>query len=102
MRTDVQEIHCEYPSPADGFMITINQDLQSWSGQELTFGPFRLNPQQRVILRADAPLRLESYTSRIGPGYWATVGSAVSNVMPSTWACATRIQIGRASCRERV
>jgi DNA-binding winged helix-turn-helix (wHTH) protein len=46
-------------------MITIKQNLQNWSGQELTFGPFRLDPQQRVILRADAPLRLGSRAREI-------------------------------------
>jgi predicted ATPase/DNA-binding winged helix-turn-helix (wHTH) protein len=45
--------------------MTIKQDLRSWSGQELTFGPFRLDLQQRVILRADAPLRLGSRAREI-------------------------------------
>ena len=35
-------------------------DLPTWSGQEIAFGPFRLYPEQRVVLRADTPLRLGS------------------------------------------
>jgi DNA-binding winged helix-turn-helix (wHTH) protein len=41
-------------------MTTMKHDLQSWSGQEPRFGPFRLNPRQRVIFRAEAPRRLGS------------------------------------------
>lgn len=41
-------------------MTTMKHDLRSWNGQELRFGPFRLNPLQRVIFRAEAPLRLGS------------------------------------------
>jgi DNA-binding winged helix-turn-helix (wHTH) protein len=33
-------------------------DLQSLGGQEIAFGPFRLNPQQRLLFRGDKPLRL--------------------------------------------
>jgi hypothetical protein len=32
---------------------------------------------------------MSAYTRRMGPGYRATVASAVSSVTPSTWACAT-------------
>jgi DNA-binding winged helix-turn-helix (wHTH) protein len=40
-------------------------DPQTWSGQEIAFGPFRLYPQQRVLLRADTPLRLGSRAREI-------------------------------------
>jgi DNA-binding winged helix-turn-helix (wHTH) protein len=35
-------------------------DLQTWSGQEIAFGPFRLYPDQRRLLRTDVPLQLGS------------------------------------------
>src|SRR3982074_3587919 len=38
----------------------MTHDLQIWSQQELTFGPFRLYPQQRVLLRAATPVKLGS------------------------------------------
>jgi predicted ATPase/DNA-binding winged helix-turn-helix (wHTH) protein len=40
-------------------------DLQSWSGRQIAFGPFRLYPEQRVLLRADTPLRLGSRAREI-------------------------------------
>jgi predicted ATPase/DNA-binding winged helix-turn-helix (wHTH) protein len=40
-------------------------DLQTASGQEIAFGPFRLYPEQRVLLRADTPLRLGSRAREI-------------------------------------
>jgi predicted ATPase/DNA-binding winged helix-turn-helix (wHTH) protein len=40
-------------------------DLQTWSGQEIAFGPFRLYPEQRVLLRAGTPLRLGSRAREI-------------------------------------
>jgi predicted ATPase/DNA-binding winged helix-turn-helix (wHTH) protein len=38
----------------------MTHDLQIWSQQELSFGPFRLYPKQRVLLRADTPVKLGS------------------------------------------
>src|SRR3981081_3868532 len=40
-------------------------DLQTWSGQEIAFGPFRLYPEQRMLLRANAPLQLGSRAREI-------------------------------------
>jgi len=37
-------------------------------------------------------LAISPHTRRTGPGYLATTGSAVSNVMPSTIDCATNIR----------
>src|SRR5260370_28472442 len=45
--------------------MTMTQDLQTCSSLELTFGPFRLLPQQRLLLRADTPLRLGSRAREI-------------------------------------
>jgi len=43
----------------------MTEDLQTCSPLELTFGPFRLLPQQRMLLRADTPLRLGSRAREI-------------------------------------
>jgi predicted ATPase/DNA-binding winged helix-turn-helix (wHTH) protein len=40
-------------------------DLPTWSGQGIAFGPFRLYPEQRVLLRADIPLPLGSRAREI-------------------------------------
>ena len=40
-------------------------DLQTWGGQAVAFGPFRLYPEQRVLLRADKPLSLGSRAREI-------------------------------------
>jgi hypothetical protein len=45
-------------------------------------------PGGRARTRVSAPLR--AHTCRTGAGYWATSGSVVSRVMPSTIDCATR------------
>jgi predicted ATPase/DNA-binding winged helix-turn-helix (wHTH) protein len=44
---------------------TMTQDLQIWSQRELSFGPFRLYPVQRVLLCGDTPLRLGSRAREI-------------------------------------
>jgi DNA-binding winged helix-turn-helix (wHTH) protein len=36
-----------------------------WNGPDLTFGPFRLDPRQRLIFRASTPLRLGSRAREI-------------------------------------
>ena len=43
----------------------MTEDSHTWSGLELTFGPFRLLPQQRALLRAETPLRLGSRAREI-------------------------------------
>src|SRR5882757_7233427 len=40
-------------------------DLPTWSGQGIALGPFRLYPDQRVLLRADTPLPLGSRAREI-------------------------------------
>jgi DNA-binding winged helix-turn-helix (wHTH) protein len=40
-------------------------ELKTWGGQEIAFGPFRLYPEQRVLLRAGTPLRLSSRAREI-------------------------------------
>jgi predicted ATPase/DNA-binding winged helix-turn-helix (wHTH) protein len=40
-------------------------DRQTWSGRHIAFGPFRLYPEQRVLLRADTPVRLGSRAREI-------------------------------------
>jgi DNA-binding winged helix-turn-helix (wHTH) protein len=40
-------------------------DLQTWGGQAVAFGPFRLYPEQGVLLRADKPLLLGSRAREI-------------------------------------
>jgi DNA-binding winged helix-turn-helix (wHTH) protein len=40
-------------------------DLQTSSGQEIAFGPFRLYDEQRMVLRAGTPLRLSSRAREI-------------------------------------
>jgi predicted ATPase/DNA-binding winged helix-turn-helix (wHTH) protein len=42
-----------------------SEAVQPGSGLELQFGPFRLFPQQRLLLRTDTPLRLGSRTREI-------------------------------------
>jgi DNA-binding winged helix-turn-helix (wHTH) protein len=37
---------------------TSTPDLQPCGGRQIMFGPFRLYPDQRVLLRADTPVRL--------------------------------------------
>ena len=32
----------------------------TWGGQEITFGPFRLYPDARMLLRSDKPVQLGS------------------------------------------
>lgn len=32
----------------------------TWSGQEIAFGPFRLYPDARMLLRSDKPVQLGS------------------------------------------
>jgi len=39
--------------------------VQTGNCEEITFGPFRLYPQQRLLFRADAPLRLGSRAREI-------------------------------------
>jgi hypothetical protein len=49
----------------------------------------RRRPGASIILSS----RVQQYqTLRIGPGYWATIGSAVSSRMPSTADCATSMR----------
>jgi len=43
-----------------GFKMMSTYAAQTGSSEEITFGPFRLYPQWRLLLRADAPLRLGS------------------------------------------
>jgi predicted ATPase len=43
----------------------LTSDLQTWGGQAVAFGPFRLYPEQRVLLRADKPLSLGSRAREI-------------------------------------
>jgi predicted ATPase/DNA-binding winged helix-turn-helix (wHTH) protein len=40
-------------------------DLPSWSGEGIAFGPFRLYPEQRVLLRSDRLVRLGSRAREI-------------------------------------
>jgi len=42
-----------------------SEAVQPGGGLELQFGPFRLFPQQRLLLRTDTPLRLGSRTREI-------------------------------------
>jgi hypothetical protein len=43
-----------------GLKTMPTDDLQTRSGQEIAFGPFRLYPERRLLLCADTPLRLGS------------------------------------------
>jgi DNA-binding winged helix-turn-helix (wHTH) protein len=43
-----------------GFKMISTHAVQTGTSEEITFGPFRLYPQQRLLFRADAPLRLGS------------------------------------------
>jgi hypothetical protein len=46
--------------------MTMKLDLQIWSGPALTFGPFRLDPQEGALLHAGRAPRLRSLGERAG------------------------------------
>jgi predicted ATPase/DNA-binding winged helix-turn-helix (wHTH) protein len=48
-----------------GFKTMPTHELKTWGGREIAFGPFRLYPEQRVLLRAGTPLRLGSRAREI-------------------------------------
>jgi DNA-binding winged helix-turn-helix (wHTH) protein len=47
------------------FKATPTDDLHTGSGKQIAFGPFRLYPEQRVLLREDTPVRLGSRAREI-------------------------------------
>jgi predicted ATPase/DNA-binding winged helix-turn-helix (wHTH) protein len=65
-------------------------DPSTWSGQGIAFGPFRLYPEQRVLSRADVPLRLGSRAREIllllveRAGEIVTKSELIARVWPNT------------------
>jgi DNA-binding winged helix-turn-helix (wHTH) protein len=69
---------------------TATPDLQSCHGQQIMFGPFRLCSQQRVLLRANTPVRLGSRALEIlialvdRPGEIVKKTDLIAQVWPDT------------------
>lgn len=85
---------------------TATPDLQSCHGQQIMFGPFRLCPQQRVLLRANTPVRLGSRALDIlialvdRPGEIVKKADLIAQVWPDTIVVEGALRVHIATLRK--